>query len=123
MEMPSNLSRKDLILKIISLYPDTFRADRQEHVQAWVEMYEKAIRKDWNMDKLMRYFATDYKSTVVPPPPSFFYAYREDVCQKKYERQEIPVLTQEERRQNTIAYEKFKEDCKKLLYKKSIERS
>lgn len=73
------MTRKDLILKIISLYPDTFREDRPEHVQAWVEIYEKAIPSTWDMDKLMYRFATTYKSTVVPPHPSFFFEFRNDV--------------------------------------------
>lgn len=73
------MDRKDFILKIISLYPDTFREDRPEHVQAWVEMYEKAIPRYWDMDKLLYIFATNYKSTTVPPHPSFFYEYRNEV--------------------------------------------
>ena len=103
-------SRKDLILKIISLYPDTFRADRPEHVQSWVEMYEKAIRKNWDMEKLMYFFATQYKSTVVPPPPSFFFEYRE--CVKpmtSYEKIEPP--TEEELEERKLA----KEKCSKII--------
>ena len=124
METNSNsisMTRQDLILKIISLYPDTFRADRPEHVHSWVEMYEKAIKKSWNMEKLMWYFATNYKSTTVPPPPSFFYAYREDVRPqtKRYE-QELPNWTPEEIEASIKAREKFMSQMKDLLYDKSI---
>lgn len=120
MVQSSNLTRQGLILKIISLYPDTFRADRQEHVQAWVEMYEKAIKKNWDMDKLMWYFATNYKSTVVPPPPSFFYAYKEDVCPKKAIQEEPPELTEEQKKANYVAYQKFKENFSTLKAKMSF---
>lgn len=73
------------------------------------------------MEKLMWYFATNYKSTTVPPPPSFFYAYREDVRPqtKRYE-QELPNWTPEEIEASIKAREKFMSQMKDLLYDKSI---
>lgn len=93
----NKMTRRDLILTIINLYPDTFRSDRPEHVQAWVEIYEKAIPSNWDMDKLLYHFATCYKSTVVPPHPSFFYDFRNDVRpQAKSQSLEPFVQTPEE---------------------------
>lgn len=113
------MTRKELILKIISLYPDTFREDRPEHVQSWVEMYERAIKKNWNMEKLMFFFATQYKSTVVPPSPSFFYEYRE-VVKPEPTAPPIKVRTPEEQKQDEIARKNFIKQMKELQQKLSM---
>lgn len=118
----TKMTRQDLILKIISLYPDTFRADRPDHVQSWVEMYEKAIRRNWDMEKLMWFFATNYKSTTVPPPPSFFYAYKEDVRPRTRPMvEEPPVMTAEEIEASRKAREEFFRKFKELKEKISTE--
>lgn len=112
----SKMTRQDLILKIISLYPDTFKAERPEHVQSWVEMYEKAIKKNWDMERLMWFFATNYKSTVIPPAPSFFYSYKEDV-KGETKSEPVPELTEEELVQSKVAKEKFLKDMEELKAK------
>lgn len=114
------MNRQELILKIISLYPDTFREDRPEHVQAWVEMYEKAIHKDWDMDKLMYLFSTQYKSTVVPPAPSFFFEFRTSVKPEPKPKEPEPPPTPEEIKAREEAMLKFKEQMEKLQKKWSI---
>ena len=120
MEQNSHLmTRKELILKIISLYPDTFREDRPEHVQSWVEMYERAIKKNWNMEKLMFFFATQYKSTVVPPSPSFFYEYRE-VVKPEPTAPPVRVRTPEEQKQDEIARKNFIKQMKELEQRLSM---
>ena len=91
------MERHEFIQKIIELYPDTFKEERISHVQAWVEMYERALPKSWNFDKLMWYFATEYKSTVAPPPPSFFFNYRNEVKpeEKRVQKKVIDPIEQE----------------------------
>lgn len=115
------MNRQEFIQKIIELYPDTFKADRVKHIQAWVEMYEKAMKKDWNYDKLMWYFSTEYKSTVVPPPPSFFYQFRADV---RVEKNEPPVVyippTEEELERIREAKKRFFEQLEEFKRRSDI---
>lgn len=105
------MNRQEFIQKIIELYPDTFKTDRVAHIQAWIEMYEKAIPKNWNMDKLMWYFSTEYKSTVIPPAPSFFYQFRADVKPPKPKEPEIRLTEEEEKE-----CEKARIRAKEMLY-------
>lgn len=108
------MNRQEFIQKIIELYPDTFKADRVEHIQAWVDMYEKAMSKNWDYDKLMWYFSTEYKSTVVPPAPSFFYQFKSNVKKQKDYIPEVNEFSEEELRQCEIAKAKFFEEFKKF---------
>ena len=101
------MNRQEFIQKIIELYPDTFRADRVEHIQAWIEMYEKAINKNWDMDKLMWYFSTEYKSTVVPPAPSFFFQFRSSVRKPVVQKIEVEEPSEEELKAREEAKAKF----------------
>ena len=102
------MNRQEFIQKIIELYPDTFKSDRVGHIQAWIEMYEKAIKKNWDFDKLMWYFSTEYKSTVIPPAPSFFFQYRMSVCRPKEHKIEVrEEPTEEEKRACEEAKAKF----------------
>ena len=114
------MNRQEFIQKIIELYPDTFKPDRVEHIQAWVEMYEKALPKNWNMDKLMWYFSTEYKSTVVPPAPSFFYQFRNDVKPPKKE-EPIVQMTPEEQEECEKARLRAKEMLKHIGSKMSMD--
>ena len=115
------MERQEFIQKIIELYPDTFKEDRVQHVQAWVEIYEKALPKSWDFDKLMWYFSTEYKSTVVPPHPSFFYSYRNSV---KPEEKPVVIrerpLTPEEQEANDKAIKEFFQKCRKITRKMSL---
>ena len=101
------MNRQEFIQKIIELYPDTFKSDRVSHIQAWVEMYEKAMSKNWDYDKLLRIFAVEYKSTVVPPPPSFFYQFSQTVRKPVERKVERIVLTPEEEEECEKAKAKF----------------
>lgn len=111
------MERHEFIQKIIELYPDTFKVGRVGHVQAWVEMYEKALPKSWDFDRLMWHFATEYKSTTIPPHPSFFYAFRNDVKPERkmliYDNNE-KKLSPEQEKANKIAMENFFSKCKEI---------
>lgn len=108
------MNRQEFIQKIIELYPDTFRPDRVSHIQAWVEMYENALNKNWDYDKLMRIFAVEYKSTVVPPAPSFFYQFKSTVYVPKPKVVEKVVQTPEEIEACEQAKARFFEKFRKL---------
>lgn len=119
------MERHEFIQKIIELYPDTFKAERLGHVQAWVEMYEKALPKSWDFDKLMWYFATQYKSTVAPPHPSFFFSFANDV--KPSPRNLIienpeEKLTPEEEEAKNLKRKKFFSDYRKLITRMTINK-
>ncbi len=114
------MNRQEFIQKIIELYPDTFRADRVRHIQAWIEMYEKAINKNWDMDKLMWYFSTEYKSTVVPPAPSFFYQFRADVRKPVEKKVEIEKITEEELKAREEAKARFFAKFEKLKKERGL---
>ena len=117
------MERHEFIQKIIELYPDTFKEDRVEHVQAWVDIYERALPKSWDFDKLMWYFSTEYKSTIAPPHPSFFFTYRNDVRPESRAKNEQPKeLTLEEKKAREEAKEKFFEQMRKMTAKMDINK-
>lgn len=113
------MERHEFIQKIIELYPDTFKGDRLGHVQAWVEMYEKALPKSWDFNRLMWYFATEYKSTIAPPPPSFFYSFRNDVKPKEKAVEKEPVDPLE-KKACEIARKKYLMMTKNLVQAKEL---
>lgn len=116
------MERHEFIQKIIELYPDTFKEERINHVQAWVEMYERALPKSWDFDKLMWYFATEYKSTIAPPHPSFFYSFASNVRPPSKPPTPEPAkpLTPDEEEARKKAMEKFFENRRKLARKMDI---
>lgn len=103
----------------MGLYPDTFKTDNKKHFQSWVDRYKNAIPENWNFDKLMWYFDTQYKSTVIPPHPSFFFAYKEDVRPRK-DYQPQKTLSKEEQKQSQEAYKEFKKRLNEMIFKKAI---
>lgn len=118
------MERHEFIQKIIELYPHTFNEDRVDHVQAWVEMYEKALPKSWDFQKLMWYFATEYKSTTSPPPPSFFYSFANSVRPKEKPQALEPAKppTPEEEEARKKAMEKFFKNCREMANKMDINK-
>ena len=114
------MNRNEFISIIMSLYPDTFKPENKRHYQLWIDRYKNAISDKWDFDKLMWYFDTEYKSTVTPPHPSFFYAYKENV---KPEPKKVKTeLTEQEKKESHLAFLKFQKDFKKLAQNKSIQK-
>ena len=113
------MNRNQFISTIMGLYPDTFKPENKKHFQNWVDRYKNAISEHWNFDKLMWYFDTQYKSTVIPPHPSFFYSFKSEVQPKQYYTPPQP-LTDEEKKQSAIAFKMIKEKIKSLATQKSI---
>ena len=118
------MERHEFIQKIIELYPDTFKEERISHVQAWVEMYERALPKSWDFDKLMWYFATEYKSTIAPPHPSFFYSFASNVrpSEKNQTPEPAKTLTPEEKKACEETIEKIKANFRKLSDKMDMNK-
>lgn len=73
------MNRSEFIKGIMDLYPNTFKKDNPAQYQGWINRYKNAIPENWDFNKLMWYFDNDWTSTIVPPHPSFFRKYREDV--------------------------------------------
>lgn len=113
------MNRNQFISTIMGLYPDTFKVENKKHFQSWVDRYKNAIPENWNFDKLMWYFDTQYKSTVIPPHPSFFFAYKEEVRIRK-DYQPPKPLTEEEQKQSQKAYKEFKEKLNNIIFSKTI---
>lgn len=106
------MNRAEFIKQIMDLYPGTFKKDNIDQYQGWINRYKNAMPESWNFDKLMWYFDTNWNSTVVPPHPSFFRKFREDVKPiKTYSLEEEIQMTEEEK---AIAHESFLEFQKKL---------
>lgn len=112
------MNRTEFIKTIMDLYPKTFNKENANSYQGWINRYKNAIPENWNFDKLMWFFDTEWKSTIEPPHPSFFRKYREDV---KPEIKPIEYeLTPEEQIEAKIAFKKFKQNLKDLINDKTI---
>lgn len=114
------MNRNEFIETIMSLYPDTFKSENERHFQLWIDRYKSAISANWDFDKLMKYFDREYKSTIVPPHPSFFYQFKESVRSRAKE-QSIKKLTPEEVKKSEEAFKKFQEKMRVTLKGKIIQ--
>ena len=105
------MNRTQFIKTIMELYPNTFHPDNVKQFTGWVERYKKALPESWDFDKLLYFFDTKWQSTVIPPHPSFFLEFREDVRPPKKIVQTEPVNIEENRKNFLI----FQEKMKKLI--------
>lgn len=113
------MNRNEFIEIIMSLYPDTFKPENEKHFQLWIDRYKSAIPATRDFDKLMKYFDQEYKSTIVPPHPSFFYQYKESI-KPKVKQQGIKKLTPEEQKRSKEAFKKFQEKMRETIKNKLI---
>lgn len=112
------MDRTQFIKTIMELYPRIFDKSKPEQFQNWIDRYKNAIPENWNFEKLMWHFETKWHSVIEPPPPAFFFKFKEDV--KPIEKKEIIRMTEEEIRESREGYKKFKESLKKLIAEKSM---
>lgn len=97
------------------LYPDTFKPERKEHFQGWINLYNDALGSNWNYDKLMKLFARNYKSVVTPPHPSFFLDFQQDVVIIKPKIEKKIEMTEEEKRAAEEAHARFRKKLEEKL--------
>ena len=103
------MNRIQFIQTIMELYPNTFHPDNERQFIGWVNRYKQALPENLNYDKLLKIFDKEWKSTVVPPHPSFFLEFYKDVKIDK------PKKVEEIQEQEPIDIEKFKEIRAKLI--------
>ena len=109
------MNRMEFIQTIMELYPNTFHLDNEKQFKGWVKRYKQALPENLNFDKLLKIFDQNWKSTVVPPHPSFFLEFWNDVKpEKKIERIKEVELTEEEKAINLQKFKEFGEKLKKL---------
>ena len=113
------MNRTEFIKTIMELYPRTFNKENPIHYQSWIDRYKNAIPESWDFNRLMWHFETKWTSVTEPPPPSFFYKFKEDV--KAEIKKEMPKLTPKQIEESRKSYEKFKEDLKMLVNSKTID--
>lgn len=115
------MNRSEFIKQIMDLYPRVFSKENPVQYQGWINRYKNAIPEDWDFDKLMYYFDTEWKSAVEPPHPSFFMRYRQDVKPEK--PIEVFTLTPEERAEAEAKFQEFKQKLKSLANDKTIHQT
>lgn len=101
------------------LYPDTFKPERKEHFQGWLDRYKAAIGNNWDYDKLMYFFDTHYKSTTIPPHPSFFKEFKSEVVIQKPKPKPVEMSV-EEKEKADIAFKKIKQEMMNFFDKHSM---
>lgn len=112
------MDRTEFIKTIMDLYPRTFDKQRPAQYQGWIDRYKNAIPENWDFKKLLWNFETKWTSVIEPPPPSFFYKFKEDV-KPEIKKEEIKLST-EEIEKSKESYKKFKENLKNLVNSKTI---
>lgn len=113
------MNRAEFIKQIMDLYPRAFNKENAIQYQGWINRYKNAIPENWNFDKLMWYFDTEWHSTIEPPHPSFFRKYREDVKPVVIEKE--PEMSLEEKAEAHESFIQFKEKLKTLAKEKSMD--
>lgn len=88
------MKRIEFIQTIMELYPNTFHIDNEKQFKGWVTRYKQALPENIDYDKLLKIFDREWKSTVVPPHPSFFLEFYKDVKIDK-PKQIIPIIEEE----------------------------
>lgn len=114
------MNRSEFIKSIMDLYPGTFNKTNPEQYQGWINRYKNAIPENWDFDKLMWYFDNDWNSTIVPPHPSFFRKYSENVKPTKSIIEPKIEITKEQQKENEENFRKFQEKVKNILKNKTI---
>lgn len=112
------MDRTEFIKTIMDLYPRVFDINRPKQFQGWIDRYKNAIPENWDFKRLMWYFETKWTSVIEPPPPSFFYKFKEDV-KPETKREEIK-MTKEEIEESLKSFQLFKENLKHLATSKDI---
>ena len=107
------MNRSEFIQTIMELYPNTFHPDNKAQYQGWINRYKSALPESWNYDKLLKIFDNRWQSTVVPPHPSFFLEFSEDVRPPKIRKIE-PAVNKEETRKN---FQEFQKKMSELIEK------
>jgi hypothetical protein len=112
------MDRAEFIKQIMDLYPRTFNRENVVQYQGWINRYKNAIPENWDFERLMWYFDTEWHSTIEPPHPSFFRKYRDDV--KPIVMTQEPSLTPEEREKAHESFIEFQKKLKTLTNNKTI---
>lgn len=114
------MTRAEFIKTIMELYPNTFNPSNEAQYRGWVNRYKSIIPENWNFEKLLFYFDTEWKSAVTPPHPSFFLEFRNDVKPVKPVKVEKIEVSPEE---DILIQEKFKQvkaQMEKLAEEKTL---
>ena len=114
------MTRSDFIKTIMELYPNTFNPSNEAQYRGWVNRYKSIIPIDWNFEKLLYYFDTEWKSAVTPPHPSFFLEFRNDVKPVKSVKIEKIEVTPEEDKRIQEKFKQVKEQMEKLAEEKTL---
>lgn len=112
------MNRAEFIKEIMTLYPRIFNPENPKQYQGWIDRYKNAIPENWDFKKLMWHFETKWTSVIEPPPPSFFYKFKEDV--KPEIKIEHYKMTPEEIEESKKGYEKFKKNLDDLIKNKTL---
>lgn len=109
------MNRSEFIQTIMELYPNTFHEENVKQYSGWIQRYKQTLPENLNFDKLMKLFDQNWKSTVIPPHPSFFLEFWNDVKpERKRPIIEKIELTEEEKAINLQKFKEFGEKLKKL---------
>lgn len=114
------MNRMQFIQTIMELYPNTFKPDNEKQFKGWVNRYKKALPEDWDFDKLLMFFDTKWQSTVVPPHPSFFLEFKNDVRPERKRIQKVVPISQEQKEANMQKFKEFGEKLRKLVEENKI---
>lgn len=109
------MNRSEFIQTIMELYPNTFHEENVKQYSGWIQRYKQALPENLNFDKLLKLFDQNWKSTVIPPHPSFFLEFWNDIKpEKKIKQIEKIELTPEEKAINMQKFIALKEKLKKI---------
>lgn len=111
------MNRSQFIRTIMELYPGTFKQENKAQYQGWINRYQSAIGEDWDFEKLLKIFDREWKSTVVPPHPSFFIEFKSDVkpsTGSTYHPEHLDI-SEEEQKVTQEKIKEHKERFKKLI--------